>query len=79
MEMIETVVDYVTEHRYLIPLGIAGVISWAVWLMRKLLSARYKPITNKFRTTTSVIVPSFREDPDVLARCLETWLAQRPD
>ena len=62
----------------LVPVGVVGILSWSIWLIRKLLSARYRPIVNDFRTTTSVVVPSFREDPDVLERCLDTWLAQDP-
>lgn len=61
-----------------IPLGVAGIVSWSVWLGRRALSVRYKPIKNKYRTTTSVLVPAYREDPDIVERCLETWLEQRP-
>jgi len=25
-----------------------------------------------------VVVPSFREDPDILSRCLDSWLAENP-
>jgi cellulose synthase/poly-beta-1,6-N-acetylglucosamine synthase-like glycosyltransferase len=67
------------EHWQLfLPVGIIGGISWSVWLIRKVMSAGYRPLVNDFRTTTSVVVPSFREDPDVLLRCLDTWLAQGP-
>ncbi|MFB9386275.1 glycosyltransferase [Pseudonocardia petroleophila] len=70
----------VVEHWELfLPIGVIGAISWTVWLVRKLLSARYRPLVNDFRTTTSVVVPSFHEDPDVLERCLDTWLDQGPD
>jgi hyaluronan synthase len=31
-----------------------------------------------FRTTTSVVVPAYREDPDTIERCLRSWLAERP-
>jgi len=62
----------------LVPIGVVGALSWSIWLIRKVLSARYRPTVNDFRTTTSVVVPSFREDPDVLERCLDTWLAQDP-
>ena len=31
-----------------------------------------------FRATTSVVVPSFHEDPDILMSALETWRAQDP-
>lgn len=52
--------------------------SWGFWLLRKLISATTKPVVNDFRTTATVVVPSFREDPDVLMRCLRTWLSQGP-
>jgi hyaluronan synthase len=61
-----------------VPVGVIGILSWSIWLIRKLLSNRYRSVVNDFRTTTSVVVPSFREDPDVLERCLDTWLAERP-
>jgi cellulose synthase/poly-beta-1,6-N-acetylglucosamine synthase-like glycosyltransferase len=64
-------------HLFL-PIGVVGALSWSIWLLRKILSARYRPVVNDFRTTTSVVVPSFREDPEILERCLNTWLAQSP-
>ncbi len=70
---------YVASHwRLLLPVGIVGVVSWSVWGVRKLLSALYRPTVNDFRTTTSVVVPSFHEDPDVLDALLDTWLGQDP-
>jgi cellulose synthase/poly-beta-1,6-N-acetylglucosamine synthase-like glycosyltransferase len=66
------------DWHLLLPIGVVGALSWSIWLIRKLLSARYRPTVNDFRTTTSVVVPSFREDPEVLERCLDTWLAQDP-
>ncbi|WP_210506002.1 glycosyltransferase [Naasia sp. SYSU D00057] len=61
------------------PLAVAGIIVWSLWLYRVVLSARAKPIVTDFRTTTSVIVPSYHEDPDILLRCLESWREQGPD
>jgi cellulose synthase/poly-beta-1,6-N-acetylglucosamine synthase-like glycosyltransferase len=66
------------DWRLFLPIGVVGALSWSIWLVRKILSARYRPVVNDFRTTTSVVVPSFREDPKVLERCLDTWLAQSP-
>ena len=60
------------------PLAVAGTVVWALWLYRVILSARAKAIESDFRTTTSVVVPSFHEDPDILMRCLETWRSQNP-
>jgi hyaluronan synthase len=75
----EAVVSVVArDWTLLVPIGVVGALSWSIWLIRKVLSARYRPTVNDFRTTTSVVVPSFREDPDVLERCLDTWLAQDP-
>lgn len=59
------------DWHLIVPLGVVGVLSWSVWLYRKLASMRYRPVLNDHRTTTSVIVPSFHEDPDVLGRCLD--------
>jgi N-acetylglucosaminyltransferase len=67
-----------TDWRHYAVLGIAGVVVWVLWAWRWSLSRLDRPVENDFRTTTSVVVPSFREDPDVLMRCLETWRAQDP-
>jgi cellulose synthase/poly-beta-1,6-N-acetylglucosamine synthase-like glycosyltransferase len=62
-----------------IPLGLIGILSWTVWLVRRTLSHHgYTEIVNDFRTTTSLVVPVYREDADVLERCLRTWLAEGP-
>jgi hyaluronan synthase len=61
-----------------LPIGIAGVVVWGLWLYRVLMSALSRPIESDFRTTTSVVVPSYHEDPDILMRCLESWRAQGP-
>ncbi|WP_345800415.1 glycosyltransferase family 2 protein [Microbacterium sp. AZCO] len=61
------------------PVAIAGTIVWGLWLYRFVLSRLAKPIRNDFRTTTSVVVPSYHEDPDILLRCLESWRSQDPD
>jgi cellulose synthase/poly-beta-1,6-N-acetylglucosamine synthase-like glycosyltransferase len=64
--------------RHILPIGVVGIISWSVWLLRFTLSRVYRPKPDGFATTTSVVVPAFREDPDILDRCLRTWLAERP-
>ncbi|MGY1815106.1 IPT/TIG domain-containing protein [Blastococcus sp. SYSU D00820] len=61
------------------PLGVIGVLSWTVWFVRRWLSRHhYRPVVNDFRTTTSVVIPVYREDPEVLERCLRTWLREDP-
>lgn len=60
------------------PLGIAGVFVWGLRLYRAVPSRFAKPVVNDYRTTTSVVVPAYREDPDILLDRPETWLAQNP-
>jgi hyaluronan synthase len=66
------------QVRHLLPLGIVGLFSWSVWLIRVTLSRRYRPVPIGYRTTTSVVVPAYREDPDTIDRCLRSWLAENP-
>jgi N-acetylglucosaminyltransferase len=70
--------EFVTDVRPYFPLAVAGIIVWSLWLYRVVLSRRARPIESDFRATTSVIVPSFHEDPQILLRCLDTWRAQDP-
>lgn len=77
--MLDDVLSVVArDWALLLPIGVVGALSWSIWLIRKILSTRYRPTVNDFRTTTSVVVPSYREDPDVLERCLDSWLRQCP-
>lgn len=63
---------------WILPFGILGIISWSFWLVRKVISATTRPVVNDFRTTATIVVPSYHEDPDVLIRCLGSWLAEGP-
>src|SRR5699024_11511043 len=56
----------------------AGTVVWVVWLVRALLSWTTPPIESDFRSTTSVIVPSYHEDVEILMECLDTWREQDP-
>jgi N-acetylglucosaminyltransferase len=68
----------IDSWRNWMPLGVAGIIVWSLWIYRWVLSRAYRPVVNRFATTTSVVVPSFREDVAILGRCLHSWLAQNP-
>ena len=61
-----------------LPVGVAGLVVWSLWVYRFILSRRAHPVVNDFRASTSVVVPSYREDPETLLRCLRSWLAQSP-
>ena len=64
-------------HHY-VPIGLVGALSWSVWLTRFTLSRVYRPVPSGYTATTSVVVPSYREDPDILDRCLDSWLLENP-
>ncbi|MCB2413295.1 glycosyltransferase [Demequina sp. TTPB684] len=67
-----------TEWRTYVPIALAGAIVWSLWLYRFVLSRFARPIQSDFRTTTSVVVPSYHEDPDILMWCLDSWREQNP-
>ena len=69
---------WVDQNRHLLPLGIVGLLSWSVWVLRVSMSKLYRPFPVGYKTTTSVVVPAYREDPDILLQCLRTWLAEEP-
>jgi hypothetical protein len=63
----------------LLPIGVVGALSWSVWLIRKILSARYRPLVNDFRDDDLGRRPVDPGGPrGLLERCLDTWLAQSP-
>jgi hyaluronan synthase len=62
-----------------IPISIIGFISWSVWLLRQVVGAGYAPLRNEHRESTSMVVPVYREDIEVLETCLATWLRNGPD
>jgi N-acetylglucosaminyltransferase len=67
-----------TSWRDVMPLGLAGIFVWLLWLYRAVLSRFARPVVNDFRTTVSVVVPAYREDPEILLECLDSWLSQDP-
>jgi len=53
---------------------------WFVFLVKFSLARKYKPYAREVpNITTSAIIIVFREDPDVLRRCVESVIENRPD
>ncbi len=71
--------SYFSQSLKYLPIGAAGFVVWALWLYRVIMSGFSRPIESVFHATTSVIVPSYHEDPDILMRCLTSWRDQDPD
>lgn len=64
----------------LIPVGIIGFWRWGVWLIRKIIGARYQPLApSGYTTSTSIVTPVYNEDPQVFRNALESWLANSPN
>lgn len=61
------------------PIAVAGTIVWLLWFVRAMLSWTTPAIESDFHASTSVVVPSFHEDVDILMECLDTWREQDPD
>jgi cellulose synthase/poly-beta-1,6-N-acetylglucosamine synthase-like glycosyltransferase len=61
-----------------VPIGLIGAVSWTVWITRFTLSRVYRPVPAGYQSTTSVIIPAFREDPKIIIRCLDSWLSENP-
>src|SRR3712207_2372102 len=64
-----------TDWLYYLPLGLLGLVRWVTWLVRRIPAALYRPVSNAFRLPLSIVVPVYQEDPEILARAIESWLA----
>jgi hyaluronan synthase len=51
---------------------------WALWLIKVILSSRYRPYTGTFTGTTSVVVPVVNEPLDLFREVLGRMVEQRP-
>ncbi|PSL39410.1 hyaluronan synthase [Labedella gwakjiensis] len=51
---------------------------WALWLVKVVLSSRYRPYTGSFTGTTSVVVPVVDEPLDLFREVLDRMVEQRP-
>ena len=70
--------DYLSLLIFYFPLGIIGVWRWGTWLLRKLISLRYRPIKRDYHASVSVVTPVYNEDPKVFRQALESWRANKP-
>jgi hyaluronan synthase len=60
-----------------VPLAFVGLVRWTTWLIRRIPASLYQPYRGHHRATLSVVVPVYREDPEIFARAIESWLANR--
>jgi N-acetylglucosaminyltransferase len=62
-----------------LPLVLGSVIAAAVCLHRSVLVRRYRPVESDYAAPTSVVCPSFREDPQILELSVRSWLRSGVD
>ncbi len=64
----------------LIPVGIIGFWRWGLWLVRKIVGLRYKPLLpSGYTTSTTIVTPVYNEEPPVFRAALDSWLANGPN
>jgi hyaluronan synthase len=64
-----------TDWLYYLPIGILGLVRWTTWLVRRVPAALYRPVRNDFWLPVTVVVPVYQEDPEILGKAIESWLA----
>ncbi|CAN5360917.1 hyaluronan synthase HasA [soil metagenome] len=69
----------IQEHGHLYLFCLYVAITWAIWLIKIVLSSRYRPWTEPFQTTTSVVIPVVDEPLDLFRDVLRKIVAQTPD
>lgn len=76
--------ELLTNYSYIItlyfPFGVIGIYRWSVWIAKKIVAKKYKPIhKNGYKNTLSVVVPVYNENPDVFREALNSWNKNDPD
>ena len=65
-------------HPEVYTFAVYSALIWALWLLKLVISSRYKPFTGTFTGTTSVVVPVVDEPLDLFRNVLGRMVEQRP-
>jgi cellulose synthase/poly-beta-1,6-N-acetylglucosamine synthase-like glycosyltransferase len=79
MQFLHIVVDLFSYAGLLVPIGVLGIIRWAMWLAKRIPALFYRPIENDYDCSATIITPVYNEDPVLFRRAIESWLANAPD
>jgi len=60
------------------PFAVFMALVWLLWIVKVVLARRYRPWTEPYETTTSVIIPVVDEPADLFRDVLDRIVAQRP-
>lgn len=65
-------------HAEIYMFAVYSALIWALWLLKVLLSRRYRPYTGVYTGTTSVVVPVVDEPLDLFEDVIQRMVDQRP-
>jgi hyaluronan synthase len=65
-------------HSELYTFAIYSALIWALWILKLVISSRYKPYTGTYEGTTSVVVPVVDEPLDLFRDVLGRMVEQKP-
>jgi hyaluronan synthase len=68
----------IEHHTHIYLFTVFVVITWVLWLVKVALSRAYRPWTEPFETTTSVVIPVVDEPIDLFRDVLHRIIAQGP-
>jgi cellulose synthase/poly-beta-1,6-N-acetylglucosamine synthase-like glycosyltransferase len=69
-------------HKHLpafILIGTVGMWRWTMWLSKRIPAIFYRPITNAYDCSATVVVAVLGENPVLFRRAIESWIANRPN
>jgi hyaluronan synthase len=68
----------IQEHARLYLFSIFVLLTWLIWVLKVVISWRYKPWTAPYSTTTSVVIPVVDEPLDLFRSVLAEIISQEP-
>lgn len=69
---------YLDFYNFLLPLGMIGIWRWGVWVLKEGVGTHYRPKTQSYKTTVSVVTPVYNEDPVIFKKALVSWQENNP-
>jgi cellulose synthase/poly-beta-1,6-N-acetylglucosamine synthase-like glycosyltransferase len=79
MLFVNMLIEIVTSAALLIPIGALGIFRWAMWLAKRIPALGYRPISNDYICSATIVTPVYNEDPVLFRRAIESWIANAPD
>ncbi len=73
-----TASDWLLGWTWLVPLGLLGVVRWLSWAFRRIPAVLYQPYESDYRAPLSIVVPVYKEEPELFERAIRSWLANDP-